>query len=75
VAASAISGNPEVVRGPAAGLIVAQNSAHGSAAAVRVLQAAPPGRAATRAYAERFGWKETSRGQLELFQRITGKAR
>ncbi len=29
--------------------------------------AAPPDRAATRRYAERFSWDETSRGQERLF--------
>ena len=33
----------------------------------------PPDRAATRRYAEGFGWAETSAGQLALFRRITGR--
>jgi hypothetical protein len=33
----------------------------------------PPARAATRAYAERFGWEETSAGQLALFRRVLGR--
>jgi glycosyltransferase involved in cell wall biosynthesis len=74
VVASAIPGNPEVVRVPAAGRIVAENTASGIAAAVRAVAACSAGRAATRAYAERFGWEETSRGQLEVFGRIIGKA-
>jgi hypothetical protein len=37
---------------------------------VRALLAAPPSRAATRAYAERFGWDDTSQGQLALFRQI-----
>ena len=70
VVASDIPGNPEVVRERAAGLIVAANTPAGLAAAVRDLLADPPARAMTRAYAERFGWEATSRGQLEIFRRV-----
>ncbi len=85
VVASNIPGNPEVVQTPEAGRIVAANTAEGIADAVRALFAAPPDqvaqnrliqdrliqdRLATRAYAERFGWTETSQGQLALFRRI-----
>src|SRR5208283_5441267 len=73
VVASDIAGNSEVVQARAAGMIVMSNTPEGIAAAVRSLQADPPGRAATRAYAERFGWEETSRGQIALFRRVTGR--
>ncbi len=75
VIASDIPGNTEVVRRPEAGLIMAQNTPAGLAAAVRSLFAAPPRRAATRAYAEQFGWEETSRGQLALFRRLLAAPR
>jgi glycosyltransferase involved in cell wall biosynthesis len=70
VVASDIPGNDEVVGERAAGLIVAVNTPAGIAAAVRDLWADMPARAATRAYAERFGWEATSRGQLEIFRRV-----
>ena len=70
VVASDIPGNPEVVQSRAAGLIVRANTAEGIAEAVRDLFAAPPDRAATRRYAEAFGWEETSAGQLALFRRL-----
>jgi teichuronic acid biosynthesis glycosyltransferase TuaC len=70
VVASNIPGNPEVVAAPEAGLVVQENSPAGIAAGVRRLFAALPDRAATRAYAERHGWGETSAGQLALFRRI-----
>jgi glycosyltransferase involved in cell wall biosynthesis len=73
VVASNIAGNPVVVQSRAAGLIVAENTADGIAAAVRDLLAAPPARAATRAYAEPFGWEETSAGQLALFRRVIAR--
>lgn len=70
VVASRIPGNPEVVRAPEAGLIVDENTPEGIATAVRTLFANPPDRAITRAYAEKFGWAETSAGQLALFRRL-----
>jgi glycosyltransferase involved in cell wall biosynthesis len=73
VIASDIPGNPEVVRAPEAGLILRANTADGIAEAVRTLFAAPPDRAATRGYAERFGWEETTRGQLALFRDVLGR--
>ena len=74
VIASDIPGNPEVVQSAAAGLIVRENTAEGIADAVRTLFASPPDRAATRRYAEGFGWEETSRGQIDLFKDISGSA-
>ena len=74
VIASNIPGNPEVVQSRAAGLIVRENTPQGIAAAVRALFADPPARAATRAYAERFGWEETSRGQLAVFRRVVAQS-
>ena len=68
--ASDIPGNPDVVGAPEAGRIVRANTAEGIAEAVRALFAAPPDRAATRRYAERFGWEETSQGQLALFRQV-----
>jgi len=73
--ASNIPGNPEVVREAAAGTIVDANTPGGIAAAVRRLIAALPARADTRAYAERFGWQETTAGQLALFRRIAAPGR
>jgi len=70
VVASNIPGNPEVVRDAAAGLIVGANTPDGIAAAVRRLFAALPERDATRAYAQRLGWEETTAGQLAIFRRL-----
>jgi teichuronic acid biosynthesis glycosyltransferase TuaC len=64
------SGNPEVVRAPAAGLIYDPNTPDAIAACVRHLFANLPDRADTRAYAEPFGWEETTAGQLALFRRV-----
>jgi len=70
VVASNIPGNPEVVRDPAAGVIAGANTPDGIAAAVRRLVAAAPAREATRAYAQRLGWEETTAGQLAIFRRL-----
>ncbi len=70
VVASDIPGNPEVVQTPEAGLIVRANTAEGIAEAVRTLFATPPDRAATRRYAEAFGWEDTTQGQLNLFRNV-----
>jgi len=70
VVAADIWGNPEVVRAPAAGLIYQPNTPDGIAAGVRRLFASMPDRAATREYAERFSWDETTAGQLALFRRV-----
>lgn len=70
VVAADIWGNPEVVQCPEAGVIYEPNTPDGIAAAVHRLFASLPKRAATRAYAERFGWDETTAGQLALFRRV-----
>ncbi len=70
VIASPIPGNPEVVAGPAAGLIAGARTAEAIADAVKAWSAAPAARAATRAYAEGFGWEPTSLGQLEVFKNV-----
>jgi glycosyltransferase involved in cell wall biosynthesis len=72
VIAADIWGNPEVVRTPEAGVIYQPNTPDGIATGVRRLFAAPPDRAATRAYAEAFSWDETTAGQLALFRRVIG---
>lgn len=70
VLASDIPGNPEVVQERAAGLILRSNTPEGLAEAVLDLARDPPQRAATRAYAERFGWNETSEGQIRVFETV-----
>ncbi len=75
VIASPIPGNDEAVQTRDAGLIAADRSAAAIAAAVRALWANPPERAATRAYASRFGWDPTSLGQRDLFGRVLAARR
>ncbi len=75
VAATRIWGTPEVVAAPQAGRLIDQPTPQAVAAAVRQILANPPGRAATRAYAERFSWDETTLGQLALFEQVTRRHR
>jgi teichuronic acid biosynthesis glycosyltransferase TuaC len=70
VIASRVWGTPEVVAAPEAGLLMEERTAAGLAAAVRALRANYPDRAATRRYAERFSWDDTTAGQLALFRTI-----
>jgi len=70
VVASEAGGSPEVVAAPEAGVLMAERTPHAVAAAVRRLFADCPDRAATRRYAEKFSWEETTRGQLRLFESV-----
>lgn len=71
VIASPIPGNTEVVQSPDAGRIAAANTPAALAEAIRSWAATQSDRLATRAYAERFSWDETSAGQLEIFRSIS----
>jgi len=71
VVASDIPGNPEVVRRRDAGLVVPRTP-EGIAAGVLDLWAAMPERAATRGYAEGFGWEETSAGGYAVYRGVAG---
>jgi len=70
VLATDVGGVSEIVTAPEAGRVLAQRGASAIAAAVREMLAAPSDRAAARAYAERYGWDETTRSQLALFDEI-----
>lgn len=75
VVASPAWGSREAVAAPEAGLVLDVADPPGIAAGVRRLLADPPSRAATRAYAECFGWEATTAGQVELFRRVLRWAR
>jgi glycosyltransferase involved in cell wall biosynthesis len=70
VVASAVCGTPEVVTAPEAGRLMAERTPGSLVEAVRMLRAANPQRDATRRYAERFSWDETTQGQIDLFRNI-----
>lgn len=70
VVATDVGGTSEIVTSPEAGILVQERSGKAIAAALQTLFASPPSRAATRQYAERFSWDETSCGQERLFEGI-----
>lgn len=73
VVASAVWGNPEVVSDKAAGVLMRSRTPQDLVDAVELLFRDLPARAATRAFAEAHGWKETSAGQLRLFEKILSR--
>ncbi|MGJ9418455.1 glycosyltransferase family 4 protein [Massilia sp. CMS3.1] len=70
VVASRVYGTPEVVAAPEAGVLMQERSYQGVADAVNALRAHYPDRGATRRYAERFSWDDTTAGQIRLFDRV-----
>jgi glycosyltransferase involved in cell wall biosynthesis len=70
VIASNVWGTPEVVAAPEAGLLMEERTPASLAASVRLLRANYPDHQATRRYAERFSWDDTTQGQLDLFRQV-----
>jgi glycosyltransferase involved in cell wall biosynthesis len=70
VIASDVGGTAEVVASPAAGVLMAERTPAALARAAQALFANYPEAGATRRYAERFSWDDTTRAQLALFARI-----
>jgi teichuronic acid biosynthesis glycosyltransferase TuaC len=66
VVATPVWGSPELVRVPEAGRLAADRSPEAVRGALAALLADPPERAATRAYGERFDWRETGRAHRRL---------
>jgi len=66
-------GSREAVQAPEAGLVLDTATPEAIAEGVTRLLASPPDRGATRRYAERFGWEETTAGQLVVFRRLLGR--
>ena len=73
VVATDIWGTAEVVREPAAGLLVQERSSAAIAEGISTILANMPDRAETRAYAEKFSWDETTEAQLALFSQLVGR--
>lgn len=70
VIASDVGGSSEVVTANEAGRLVAERTPEVIAKAVLQLRDDYPSHQATRRYAEKFSWDETTQGQLHLFNRI-----
>jgi glycosyltransferase involved in cell wall biosynthesis len=70
VLVSNIGGFEDIVAAPEAGRILPETTAATLADNIRDLLSHPPDRAATRRYAEGFGWEPTRQGQIALFREI-----
>jgi len=73
VVVSDIAGITDIVASPDAGRILADITPNRLASAIHDVLSAPPSRAATRAYAERFDWQSTTDGQIALFREILSR--
>lgn len=70
VVASRVGGTPELVNTKVAGQLVDQLDPVEFARSIKAVLAADHDRSEVRAYAENFGWQETTNAQLGLFRRI-----
>jgi teichuronic acid biosynthesis glycosyltransferase TuaC len=70
VVATKFGGTPEVVADPVAGMLIEDRTPETISAGMVNLMAALPDRQATRLYAEKFSWDETSAGLTSLFASI-----
>jgi teichuronic acid biosynthesis glycosyltransferase TuaC len=74
VIASNVGGIPEIIASPEAGRIMEQRTPEALAAAIRDLRASPPAPAATRAWAAKFEWDSTVRGQIQLYRDVVSRS-
>ncbi len=70
VIATDVGGSAEVIGGSCAGRLLLQRSPAALAESIAALLADMPTREQVRAYAEGFGWQQTSDAQLALFGRL-----
>jgi glycosyltransferase involved in cell wall biosynthesis len=75
VVATNISGTPEVIGAPEAGVLCEERSAQGIVDAVNGLFERYPDRKKTRQYAEKFSWQETTDGLVKIFEELAMKHR
>jgi glycosyltransferase involved in cell wall biosynthesis len=75
VVASNVWGTPEVVASADAGVLMRERTPEALAEAVGALRTNYPDHAATRRYAEKFSWDDTTQGQIDLFQKIIRESR
>jgi len=70
VVSTRVGGTPEIVAVPEAGVLIEERSVRGIVEGLNRLFRTYPERELTRGYAERFGWDETTQGQLRVFQGV-----
>lgn len=75
VLATNVSGIPEIVTAPEAGVLMESRTPEAIVRAVEKLQGNYPDHAATRRYAERFSWDETTTGLLQLLEHSAANKR
>jgi glycosyltransferase involved in cell wall biosynthesis len=75
VIATNVGGIGEIITAPEAGRIIPERTPAAIVAAVKALFAVPPAREATRAYAEKFSWDDTTNGLIALFSGLLPQAR
>jgi teichuronic acid biosynthesis glycosyltransferase TuaC len=73
IVATNLWGTPEILAAPEAGELMGARSAAALIEALQRLTARRIERAATRAYAEHFGWQPTTDGQLALFRDVVAE--
>ena len=71
VIATNVGAAPDIIATPEAGILASERSTAALLEAIRQLKDHYPDRAATRAYAEQFGWDEISAGQVQIFNHVT----
>ena len=72
VVATNVGGVPEIIGPPCTGRVVAQRSVGDLVDGITSLWRDCPDRTAVTAYAQGFGWEETTRAQLALFRDAAG---
>ncbi len=75
VIATTVGGNSEVVSSRDAGILLQERTSEAIINGVRSLFSDYPNRIATRRYAEKFDWRETSELQMDLFRSILANGR
>jgi glycosyltransferase involved in cell wall biosynthesis len=70
VIATQVGGVPEIVCHPDAGIVVEKRQSEAIAVAAQKLLAQVPHRSDTRRHAEKYGWRETARGQIDLLTHV-----
>ncbi len=73
VVATRVGSTPEIVTAPEAGRLARERTPGALANEVQAMIGNPPSRAATRAFAEKFTWDETTQGQISLFEKILSR--
>jgi len=73
VIATDVGGIGEVVTDPVAGILMKSRDAFALQEAVQVLSNGKVERSATRQFASRFGWDNTVRRQLALYEQVVGR--